>query len=188
MIAIGADLVPELLTIPPPPEAISAMVAIPHTQIAPTILATQQGSSGELGPEAAGAILMLQATFAKTEGAQRFWAAAVPLMEMLASAPGFIRRYSFADGPSITLIALWRTAAGARSFAATPQHRAAVRDLYQQRWQYSHFSAIWEMTSNHGRLIFCDHCDAITPASERVCSGCGTPLIDVYERAGSLGP
>ncbi len=131
----------ELLTLPPPPEAIAAMVAIPHTQIAPTILATQQGPNGDLGPEAAGAILILQATFAKPEGAQRFWAAAVPLMELLAAAPGFIRRYSFPDGPSITLIALWRTAADAKAFAATPQHRAAVRDLYRQRWQYSHFSA-----------------------------------------------
>ncbi len=170
----------ELLTLPPPPDAISAMVAIPNVQIAPTILAIQQGPAGELGPESAGAILVLQATFNDPEGAQNFWAAAVPLMELLASAPGFIRRYSFPDGPSITLIALWRTAADARSFAATPQHRAVVRDLYEHRWQYSHFSAIWEMTRNHGRLIFCDQCDGITAASERVCSGCGAPLIDVY--------
>lgn len=172
----------ELLTLPPPPEAISAMAAIPHTEIEPTILATQQGPNGDLGPESAGAILILQATFANPEGAHSFWAAAVPLMEMLASAPGFIRRYSFPDGPSITLIALWRTAADARSFAATPRHRAAVHDLYQHRWQYSHFSAIWEMTSNHGRLIFCDHCDGITAASERACTGCGAPLLDVYRR------
>ncbi len=171
---------PELLTLPPPPEAISAMVAIPHTQIAPTILATQQGPCGELGPESAGAILILQATFAHREGAQSFWAAAVPLMEMLASAPGFIRRYSFPDGPTITLIALWRTAADAQAFAATPQHRAAVHALYKHRWQYSHFSAVWEMTSNHGRVIFCDGCDGITAASERVCNGCGAPLLDVY--------
>ena len=54
------------------------------------------------------------------------------------------------------------------------------RQLYQERWQYSHFSAIWEMTSNHGRLIFCDRCDAVTAASEGVCRGCGTPLLDIY--------
>jgi heme-degrading monooxygenase HmoA len=170
----------ELLSLPPPPAAIGAMAAIAHMQIAPSILVTQQGPDGDLGPEAAGAILILQATFTDTEGAARFWAAAVPLMEMLASAPGFIRRYSFPDGPSVTLIALWRTADDARSFAASPQHRAAVRDLYQQRWQYSHFSAIWEMASNHGRVIFCDQCDGITEASERVCKGCGSPLLDIY--------
>ena len=126
--------------------------------------------------------MLLQATFADLDGAHSFWAAAVPLMEMLASAPGFIRRYSFPDGPTVTLIALWRTAADARSFAATPQHRAAVHDLYAQRWQHSHFSAIWEMASNHGRLIFCDQCDGITAASEPVCDGCGAPLLDVYRR------
>jgi heme-degrading monooxygenase HmoA len=172
--------VAELLTIPPTSEAISAMIAIPHVQIAPTILATQQGPDGGLGPESAGAILVLQATFAEAEGAEKFWAAAVPLMELLASAPGFIRRYSFPDGPIITLIALWRTAADAKSFAESPQHRAAVRDLYQQRWQYSHFSAVWEMAANHGRVIFCDQCDGITAASEGACNGCGVPLTDVY--------
>src|SRR6266511_1365137 len=116
----------ELQTLPPPPEAVSAMLAIPQVQIAPTILATQQGPDGELGPEMAGAILILQATFADPEGARGFWAAAVPLMKLLASAPGFIRRYSFPDGPSITLIALWRTATDAvfRRDARTPRRRA----------------------------------------------------------------
>ena len=170
----------ELLTLPPPAEAIMAMVALPGVQIAPTILATQRGPEGHLGPEAAEAILMLQATFADPDGAARFWAAAVPLMELLEAAPGFIRRYSFPDGPSITLLAFWRTAADAKAFAATPQHRAVVRDLYEQRWQYSHFSAIWEMTSNHGRVIFCTDCDAVTPATEHQCGGCGAELVDIY--------
>jgi len=170
----------ELLTLPPTPEAISAMVAIPKMSIAPTILATQQGPDGALGPESAGAVLILQATFTRADGAERFWAAAVPLMELLASAPGFIRRYSFPDGPSITLIALWRSPADAKAFAASPEHRSAVRDLYKQRWQYSHFSAVWEMTSNHGRVIFCDQCDGITAASESACSGCGVELVDAH--------
>ena len=172
----------ELLTQPPPLEAIAAMSAIPDTRIAPSVLVTQQGPDGGLGPEAAGAILVLQATFATPDGAASFWAAAVPLMEMLETAPGFIRRFSFPDGPSITLIALWRTADDARAFASTAEHRTAVRDLYRQRWQYSHFSAIWEMTSNHGRMIFCDQCDRIAAASEGACPGCGAPFVDVHAR------
>ena len=176
--------VTELLILPPPPEAISAMAAIPHVKLEPSILATQQGPDGGLGPESAGAVLMLEATFADPEGAKSFWAAAVPLMELLDSAPGFIRRFSFPDGPTIRLIALWRTADDARAFGATTQHRAAVRDLYKHRWQYSHFSAIWEMTSTHDRVIFCDQCDAVTPASKRVCGGCGTPFLDAYPPPG----
>jgi heme-degrading monooxygenase HmoA len=186
MIPIGG-VVTELLTQPPPPEAIAAMSAMPDAQIVPSVLVTQQGPDGHLGPEAAGAILVLQATFARPDGAERFWAAAVPLMEMLASAPGFIRRFSFPDGPSITLIALWRTAEDARAFASSPQHRAAVRDLYRERWQYSHFSALWEMTANHGRVVFCDHCERIAPAADGVCPGCGTPFVDVHRRVATDG-
>lgn len=170
----------ELLTLPPPPEAIAAMAAIPGVQIAPTILATQSGPEAGRGPEAAGAILMLQASFADPDGARSFWEAAVPLMAMLESAPGFIRRYSFPDGPHMTLLALWRTADDARAYAATPEHRSAVRDLFAQRWQYSHFSAVWEMTSNHGRVVFCTECDAITPAAAGRCDGCGTPHVDAH--------
>lgn len=107
-------------------------------------------------------------------------------MELLAAAPGFIRRYSFPDGPNITLIALWRAAADAKAFADSHQHRSAVRDLYKQRWQYSHFSAVWEMASNHGRVIFCDHCNGITAATEQVCKGCVVELLDVYRQAASL--
>ena len=54
----------ELSTQPPPPDAIAAMSAIDGVHIAPTILATQTGPVGHLGPEAAQAVLMLQATFA----------------------------------------------------------------------------------------------------------------------------
>jgi hypothetical protein len=170
----------ELLILPPPPEAIAAMAALPRSQIVPTVLGTQQGPDGHLGPEAAGAILVLQATFTDPEGSATFWKALVPLFELLESAPGFIRRYGFGDGPHNTLIAFWRTAAEARAFAARPEHRAAVRGLYQQRWQHSHFAAIWEMTTNHDRMIFCPGCQAVTPASHRKCSGCGAELFDSY--------
>ena len=78
------------------------------------------------------------------------------------------------------LIAFWRTAEDARAFAARPEHRAAMRDLYQQRWQHSHFAAIWEMTSSHDRVIFCPDCQAVTPAARQRCGGCGTELFDVY--------
>jgi ribosomal protein L40E len=173
--------VTELLTLPPPPEAIAAMAAISRSQVTPTMLGTQQGPDGHPGPEAAGAILMLQATFTDPEGALAFWNALVPLFELLQSAPGFIRRYGFADGPRNTLIAFWRTAEDARAFAARPEHCAAVRDLYQQRWQYSHFAAIWEMTSSHNRVIFCPRCPAVTPAADQRCRGCGVRLLDAYQ-------
>ena len=169
-----------LLTLPPPPEAREAMAAIPGMRTAQVMFGTQQGPGGHRGPEQAGAIVLLQATFTDPEGFTAFWKAQVPLMELLQAAPGFIRQHGFADGPHLTLIAFWRTADDARAFAARPEHRAAVRDLYQQRWQYSHFAAIWEMTANHGRQFFCQCCPAVTPAPERRCGGCGAELLDAY--------
>jgi hypothetical protein len=38
-----------------------------------------------------------------------------------------------------------------------------MRDLYRQRWQYTHFAALWEMTTPHQRVIFCQQCDGVTP-------------------------
>jgi heme-degrading monooxygenase HmoA len=175
----------ELLVAPPPMDVIGRMSEIPGLSITPSILVTQQGpgEDGRLGPESAGAVLLLQATFASAEGAAQFWAAAVELMTLLAEAPGFIRRYSWPDGPTISLLALWRSYADAEAFAAHPEHRAAVRNLYQGGWQHTHFSAIWELRHNHGRIAFCP-CGAATPIGERACSGCGEPLFDVFRDGG----
>lgn len=176
----------DLYVAPPPPEVLAAMVGIPRMAITPSVLVTQQGpgEDGQLGPEAAEAVLLLQATFADQEGANHFWTAAAGLMALLADAPGFIRRYSFPDGPTISLIALWRTAEDAHAFANTPEHRAAVRGLYKEGWQHTHFSAIWEMTSNHGRIAFCP-CGAATPIGEGTCGSCGAALHDVFRTDGA---
>jgi heme-degrading monooxygenase HmoA len=171
----------ELLVAPPPGEAIAAMSAIPRLAIAPSILVTQQGpgEDGRAGPEAAGAVLLLQATFATTEGAERFWSAAIPLMTLLAEAPGFIRRFSFPDGPTINLLALWRTVDDAEAFARSPEHRAAVAGLYREGWQYTHFSAVWALHHGHDRIAFCP-CGTATPVLDRACSACGSPLFDQF--------
>ena len=68
-------------------------------------------------------------------------------MEQLATAPGFIRRFNFTDGPHYTLLALWRTAADAHAFFSSDEHQAAMRELFRHRWQYSHFAGLWEMTA-----------------------------------------
>ena len=170
----------ELLTEPPPMDVIARMTAIDGVHVAPTILATQTGPDGHLGPEAAGALLILQATFVDADRAAGFWRTAAGLMEQLASAPGFIRRYSFADGPFVTLLALWRTAADANAFFSSDEHQAAMRELFQHRWQYSHFAGLWEVAAPRPRVIFCQQCDGVTPAGDGVCGGCGTELFDPY--------
>lgn len=176
----------ELLTTPPPMDVIARMVAIGGVQVTPTILASQQGPDRALGPEAAGAILILQATFADEDRAAGFWQTAAGLMEALATAPGFIRRYNFTDGPHYTLIAFWRTIADAHAFFASDEHQAAMRALYEHRWQYSHFAGLWECSTPRERVIFCQHCDGVTPASAGTCRGCGTELDDPYRSTSSV--
>lgn len=170
----------QLLTQPPPAAAIQKMAAVEGVRVVPTMLGVQQGPDRHLGPEAAGAVLILQATFVDKERADAFWLTAAGLMERLALAPGFIRRFTFADGPHFTLIALWRTPADAEAFFSGDDHQAAMRELFRQRWQYSHFAALWEMITPHERVIFCQQCDGVTPATDRVCAGCGTELFDPF--------
>ena len=170
----------ELLTSPPPMSVIARMTAIDGVHVVPTILATQQGPDAHLGPEAAGAILILQATFVDEERAAAFWDAAAGLMEQLATAPGFIRRFNFSDGPHYTLIALWRSVAAAEAFFSSEEHQAAMRQLFEHRWQYTHFAALWEMATPRQRVIFCQGCDAVVPTTERACPGCGADLVDPF--------
>jgi heme-degrading monooxygenase HmoA len=168
----------ELLTQRPPAEAVVRMSAIEGVRIVPAMLTTQQGPDRHLGPEGAGAVLILQATFVDEQRAAAFWLTNAGLMEQLATAPGFIRRFSFADGPYYTLIAFWRTTADAHAFFSSDEHQAAMRELYRHRWQYSHFAALWEITTPRQRVIFCQDCDGVTPATDLLCSGCGTELFD----------
>lgn len=170
----------ELLTTSPPADAIARMVAIQGVVAAPAMLARQRGPAGHLGPEAAGAVLVLQATFADEDKAAAFWHATAALMEQLAVAPGFIRRYNFADGPHYTLFAFWRTTEDAHAFFESAEHQAAMQDLFRSRWQYSHFAGLWEMRAPRPRLIFCQECDGVTPVGDRVCVGCGVELFDPY--------
>jgi heme-degrading monooxygenase HmoA len=170
----------ELLSQPPPMDVIARMTAIEGVRVAPTVLATQRGPDGHLGPEAAGAVLILQATFVDERRAAGFWLTAAGLMELLAEAPGFIRRFNFTDGPHYTLIALWRTVADAHAFFSSDAHQAAMRELFRHRWQYSHFAALWEMTTPRERVIFCQQCDGVTPTTERLCVGCGNELFDPF--------
>jgi heme-degrading monooxygenase HmoA len=177
----------ELLTQPPPVEAIARMAAVEGVRIFPTVLATQQGPDRHLGPEAAGALLVLQATFVDEQRAAEFWQTAAGLIERLAGAPGFIRRLNFTDGPHYTLIAFWRSVEDAHAFFSCDEHQAAMRNLYRGRWQYSHFAGLWEMNRPRQRVIFCQRCDGVTPAAEATCSGCGTELFDPYRGSEDVG-
>jgi heme-degrading monooxygenase HmoA len=169
-----------LVTSPPPEEAITAMQTIEGLRIVPVMLNTQSGPEGHLGPESTGAILVLQGTFADEDLFQEFWIHVVGLMEVLATAPGFIRRYNFVDGPHYTLMAWWRSVEDAHAFFARPEHQAAMRMTFERRWNYTHFAGLWQQASSRQRLFFCQACDGVTPSTEPSCTSCGAPLPDPY--------
>jgi heme-degrading monooxygenase HmoA len=175
----------ELITGPPPAEALAAMLAIDGVRVLPTIVATQTGPESHLGPESVGAILILQGTFADRDRFDGFWGQVAVLFEKLAAAPGFIRRYNFADGPHYTLMAWWRSVEDAHAFFATPEHQAAMRTTFEHRWNYTHFAGLWQQAAPRPRLFFCQTCDGVTPSTESACTeltctGCGSPLLDPY--------
>jgi heme-degrading monooxygenase HmoA len=170
----------DLITAPPPAESVAAMAAIDGLHIVPTTLNTQTGPEGHLGPEGAGALLFLQGTFVDERRFAEFWNQVTDLMSLLATAPGFIRRYSFADGPHYTLIALWRSIEEAHAFFGSPEHQAAMRTSFERRWNYTHFAGLWQIASTRQRLFFCQTCDGVTPSTDAFCTGCATPLTDPF--------
>jgi heme-degrading monooxygenase HmoA len=74
-------------------------------------------------------VLIIQGTFVDKQWAAAFWLKAAELFERLAAAPGFIRRFSFADGPRGYLTAFWRTPADAHAFFSSDEHQAVMREL-----------------------------------------------------------
>ena len=170
----------QLITAPPPAPATAAMRKIEGLRITPAMLNTQSGPDRHLGPESAGAILLLQGTFVDEACFNEFWTTVAEVMALLAKAPGFIRRYNFADGPHYTLIALWRTLADAHAFFASDAHQAAMRRTFERRWNYTHFAGLWQVAVPRQRLFFCQTCDGITPSTEGCCKGCGSALFDPF--------
>lgn len=173
--------------IPPSDEVKATVAAIPGVRFNQGVVVAQDGPEAHLGPEAAGAILVLHMTVADEVCADRFWRTTTAVKQRLPMAAGFIRLFSFFDGPSGYLVAFWRTPEDARAFAAGPVHREAMAALDRERFEYSHFVGLWSAHSVRPRNLYCDQCDAVTPAPATRCS-CGAPLDDVFERERAGAP
>lgn len=165
----------------PPSEAVKALVAaIPGVRFNPGVVVGQDGPDAHLGPESAGAILVLHMTVDDDVAADRFWRSTTAVKQTLPTAAGFIRLFSFFDGPSGYLIAFWRTAEHAAAFAASPAHREAMAALNRERFESSHFVGLWTAHAVHPRNLYCPHCDAVSQAPATICGGCGAALDDVF--------
>jgi len=172
----------EVRQIPPSDEVKALVGAIPGVRFNPGVVVAQEGPDAHLGPESAGAILVLHMTLADDAAADRFWRTTTAVKQTLPSAAGFIRLFSFFDGPSGYLVAFWRSAEDARAFAAGPVHREAMAALDRERFEYSHFVGLWTAHAVHQRNVYCRHCDAVTAAPATACRGCNAPLEDAFTK------
>ena len=177
---------PEPRFIPPSDEVKAMVAAIPGARFTPGVVVAQEGVEGQAGPEAAGAILILQITAIDEQATERFWRASTAVKQQLPTAPGFIRLFSLADGPCGYLVAFWRTVEDAQAFAREPKHRDAMNALRMEHFEYSHFVGLWKAHSVHPRNIYCERCGTPTQAPAEACSRCGNELHDVHLQQGGL--
>jgi hypothetical protein len=134
-----------------------------------------------LGPEDAGAVIVLHATLTSDEMAQTFYQKNADIMRTLRESPGFIRFMGVGDGLSLYGIGFWKTPETAAAFAKAQAHSVAVRDLNEAPYQYSQFAGIWAAHSVRPRRFFCDRCKRANAAPAQACTSCGNPLVDVFK-------
>ncbi|HLI43769.1 MAG TPA: hypothetical protein VKU92_04800 [Acidimicrobiales bacterium] len=138
------------------------------------------GPDGNLGPEGAGAVLLLHMTMVDEDRSQRFWYQVALTSKAASEWPGFIRMIAFFDGAANWALALWRTVADAQAFAKSRPHLDAIRDMHERSFEYTHFAGIFAPVEERPRHAYCDACGAETALPAEQCSACGRELADVF--------
>lgn len=165
----------------PPPEAvIGRLASLPGARVTMGPLFALDGPAPS-GPEQAGAILVLQTTLTGEEAAGRFWESNETVLQAAMQSPGFVRFFGLRDGFCNYAIVFWRTAADAEAFAADTVHRTAVKDLYRNQSQYTHFARLYASPNPTPRQFICDECHHVTAAPATRCKGCGAELTDIFD-------
>lgn len=166
-----------------PPNAETAAYGqqvLPLRRWTPGAVGALDGPDGPLGPELAGALTLTYGAFAEDASAQRGYRHFADMQKAMLSADGFIRWFSFVDGPHGYGLGLWRSADEASAFVRGAAHRAAVTEQHRNPFEYSQFAGIWAAHTIGRRTMHCPSCGgrAVAPAS--ACSGCGRQLDDGY--------
>lgn len=173
----------QVKSIPPSDDIKATVGAIPGVRFTPGVVVGQEGPEGHLGPEAAGAVLILHVTLADEGDADRFWRTTTSVKQSLPDAPGFIRLFSLFEDVSGYLVAFWRTVEDAQAFAKSQQHQEAMASFDRDHFQYSHFVGLFRAERAHSRNIYCEACGQATPMPASMCNACGNPLHDVFARS-----
>ena len=170
-----------------PPDAETAeygLQVLPQRRWTPGAVGGLDGPAGPLGPELAGALTLTYGAFAEDSAAQRGYRHFADIQKTMLSAAGFIRWFSFVDGPHGYGLGLWRSAEDATAFVRGAAHRAAVTEQHRNPFEYSQFAGIWNAHTLGRRTMHCPSCGgrAVAPAS--ACGRCGRRLNDGFVGGG----
>jgi len=164
----------------PDDEAKAIMQSVPGARFTPGMVVGFDGP-GALGPEAAGAVMVLHMTAVDEQATQLFFRRTNQLKTLLPAVPGFIRMFSLFDGLSGYAVAFWRTPEDALAFGRDRAHREVMREFYANPYQYSQFVGIWSAHSVRPRHLYCAGCGAANDAPAATCAQCGGELADVFK-------
>jgi hypothetical protein len=135
---------------------------------------------GNLGPEHAGGLSLVFSSFTDGDSAQRSYRRFTDAQCALREAPGFLRWFSFVDGPHGYGLGWWRHADDAMGFARSELHRELVKEQRTEGLEYSQFAGIWTAHMVGRRNFYCPSCKSITAAPVTACPNCGQPLDDGF--------
>lgn len=138
------------------------------------------GPEGNLGPEGAGAVLVLHMTMVDEERTQRFWHQVARTSKAASESPGFIRMIACFDGAANWALGFWRTVEDAQTFAKRRSHLDAVKDMHEAGFEYTHFAGIFQPVEARPRHAYCDACGAEPALPAEQCAECGRGLADVF--------
>jgi heme-degrading monooxygenase HmoA len=173
----------EVRPFPPSAETMAyGQQTLPERRWTPGAVGGLDGPGGSLGPESAGALTLAYGAFADDALAQRGYRAFTDMQRAMLSAEGFLRWFSFTDGPHGYGLGFWRTADDALAFVRGTAHRGAVAEQHRNPFEYSQFAGIWAAHTIGRRTMHCPVCGGRAVAPAQKCDKCGRRLDDGFTR------
>lgn len=171
---------PTLQVFPPNAENQELFGQIPGFRQTPIPVVAFDGPDGDLGPEAAGAVLVLHMTMVDEPRTQLFWRQVALTSKAASESPGFIRMIAFFDGAANWALGFWRSVDHAQTFAKSRAHLDAIKDMHAHTFEYTHFAGIFAPVQTRPRHAYCDSCGAEIELPAESCPQCRRGLADVF--------
>lgn len=178
-----------LQVFPPNAENEALFAEIPGVRQTPIPVVAFDGPEpdGSLGPEAAGALLVLHMTMIDEKRTQAFWRQVALTCRAASQTQGFIRMIAFFDGMANWALGFWRTVEDAQAFARSKAHTAAIAEMHKQNFEYMHFAGLYRPVEERVRHVYCERCEAEGVMPQDTCPSCGNEFSDVFRLQSDKG-